>query len=58
MVQDVVATAETSERFAEDIRIEGKTAVYGIYFDTDKTDIRPESGPTHGGMVHFPVKLR
>ena len=45
MVQDVVATAETSERFAEDIRIEGKTAVYGIYFDTDKTDVKPESGP-------------
>ncbi|MBD3184061.1 OmpA family protein [Candidatus Poribacteria bacterium] len=45
MVQDVVASPETSERFARDIRINGKTTIYGIYFDTDKTEIKPESEP-------------
>ena len=29
-----------------DINTTGHAAVYGIYFDTDKADIRPESEPT------------
>jgi OOP family OmpA-OmpF porin len=40
MNQDVVADASS---LAGSIRDTGKAAVYGIYFDTDKSDIKPES---------------
>ena len=40
MVQDVVANAAA---FSSDIRSTGHVAVYGIYFDTAKWDIKPES---------------
>lgn len=43
MVQEVVADAKT---MAEDISNAGKVAVYGIYFDTNKTEIKQESEPT------------
>jgi len=31
---------------AKDIAATGRVALYGIYFDTDKADIKPESEPT------------
>jgi outer membrane protein OmpA-like peptidoglycan-associated protein len=31
---------------AKDIAATGRVALYGIHFDTDKTDIKPESEPT------------
>ena len=31
---------------AKDISSSGRGALYGIYFDTDKTDLKPESQPT------------
>jgi outer membrane protein OmpA-like peptidoglycan-associated protein len=40
MVQEVVADAES---MARDISTTGRTAVYGIYFDFDRADIKPES---------------
>jgi len=40
MAQEVVANAES---FSNDLRDSGHTAVYGIYFDTGKSDIKPES---------------
>jgi OOP family OmpA-OmpF porin len=40
MAQDVVANAEV---FSNDIRKTGHAAVYGIYFDTGKSTIKPES---------------
>ncbi|RPJ08530.1 MAG: OmpA family protein [Deltaproteobacteria bacterium] len=40
MVQDIVAN---SEAFSNDIRATGHAAVYGIYFDTGKSVIKPES---------------
>jgi OmpA-OmpF porin, OOP family len=40
MKQDVVADAVS---MAKDISTTGKVAIYGIYFDTNKTDIKPES---------------
>jgi len=40
MAQDVVANAEA---FSSDIDAAGHAAVYGILFDTDKADIKPES---------------
>jgi OmpA-OmpF porin, OOP family len=40
MNQEVVADASS---LAGSIRETGKAAVYGIYFDTDKSDIKPES---------------
>jgi OmpA-OmpF porin, OOP family len=43
MVQDVVADAKS---MATDIGISGKVAVYGIYFDFNKADVKPESGST------------
>ena len=42
MAQDVVADAAA---MANDIGSTGKVAVYGIYFDTNKTDVKPESEP-------------
>jgi outer membrane protein OmpA-like peptidoglycan-associated protein len=43
MNQDVVADASS---MANSIRESGKVAVYGIYFDTGKSTLKPESQPT------------
>jgi OmpA-OmpF porin, OOP family len=43
MKQEVVADANS---MAKDINATGKVAIYGIYFDTAKSDIKPESEPT------------
>jgi len=40
MVQDIVADAKS---FSDDIKATGHTAIYGIYFDTGKSAIKPES---------------
>ncbi len=40
MVQDIVANADV---FSDDIKAKGHTAIYGIYFDTGKSVIKPES---------------
>ena len=40
MAQDVVADAQA---FSNDIRTTGHAAVYGIFFDTGKSNIKPES---------------
>jgi OOP family OmpA-OmpF porin len=48
MKQEVVANAES---LAGSIRETGKAAVYGIYFDTGKSDIKPESEPAIGEIV-------
>lgn len=40
MAQEVVADAKI---FLKDLKSTGHTSVYGIYFDTDKADIKPES---------------
>jgi outer membrane protein OmpA-like peptidoglycan-associated protein len=42
MVQDVTADAAS---MARDLATTGKSAVYGIYFDFDKADIKAESEP-------------
>lgn len=42
MNQDISANAAT---LAQSIKNSGKAAVYGIYFDTGKSDIKPESEP-------------
>lgn len=34
-----------ADELAEDIALNGKAAIYGIYFDYDKADIKPESRP-------------
>ncbi|MBN1566888.1 MAG: OmpA family protein [Acidobacteria bacterium] len=43
MAQDVVADAKT---MAADISASGKVVIYGIYFDFNKADVKPESEPT------------
>jgi outer membrane protein OmpA-like peptidoglycan-associated protein len=43
MNQDVVADASS---MAKSIKESGKVAVYGIYFDTGKSTLKPESKPT------------
>jgi outer membrane protein OmpA-like peptidoglycan-associated protein len=43
MAQQVVADAKT---MATDISASGKVALYGIYFDFNKADVKPESEPT------------
>ena len=42
MSQEVFADAET---LAQDIRDTGHASIYGIYFDFDKADVKPESEP-------------
>ncbi|MDH4266141.1 MAG: OmpA family protein [Deltaproteobacteria bacterium] len=42
MAQDVIAEAK---QMAQEITNTGRVAVYGIYFDTDKADLKPESTP-------------
>jgi outer membrane protein OmpA-like peptidoglycan-associated protein len=42
MKQEVTANAEV---FRDDIRTTGHAAVYGIYFDTDQSVVKPESEP-------------
>jgi outer membrane protein OmpA-like peptidoglycan-associated protein len=48
MAQDMRATAEM---MANDISATGHFAVYGIYFDTDKAEIKPESEPALAEMA-------
>lgn len=42
MTQAVVANADS---LAGSLETDGKVAVYGIFFDTDKADLKPESEP-------------
>lgn len=48
MVQEVEANAAA---FSSDIRSTGHVAVYGIYFDTAKWDIKPESAQAIGEIA-------
>ena len=48
MAQEMVATAAV---MANDISASGHFAVYGIYFDTDKAEIKPESEPALAEMA-------
>ena len=43
LVQEVTANAEV---LARDLKNTGHVAVYGIYFDSGKSDLKPESEPT------------
>ena len=38
---------------AENVATTGHVALYGIYFDTDKSDIKPESAPTLEEIAKF-----
>jgi OOP family OmpA-OmpF porin len=48
MVQDIVANADA---FWNDLQMTGHTAVYGIFFDTGKSDIKPESQQAIGEIA-------
>ncbi|MBA3007172.1 MAG: OmpA family protein [Proteobacteria bacterium] len=48
MKQDVVANADA---LANSISETGRVAVYGIYFDTDKADLKPASEPAMAEIV-------
>jgi outer membrane protein OmpA-like peptidoglycan-associated protein len=48
MAQDIVANADA---FLNDIRTTGHAAVYGIYFDTGKSDIKAESEQAIGEIA-------
>lgn len=50
MSQEVLAD---SKQMAADIGATGKVALYGIYFDTDKAQVKPESGPTLKEIAKF-----
>jgi outer membrane protein OmpA-like peptidoglycan-associated protein len=43
MEQDIVVDANS---MMSDINTQGRVALYGIYFDFDKSDVKPESDPT------------
>jgi outer membrane protein OmpA-like peptidoglycan-associated protein len=42
-----------AESMAKDIGAVGHVAVYGVYFDVDKADIKPESAPTLREMARL-----
>jgi OmpA-OmpF porin, OOP family len=48
MAQDIVANADA---FANDLKTTGHSAVYGIYFDTGKSEIKPESDQAIGEIA-------
>jgi OOP family OmpA-OmpF porin len=48
MTQDIVANADA---FLNDLKTTGHAAVYGIYFDTGKSDIKPESAQAIGEVA-------
>jgi OmpA-OmpF porin, OOP family len=48
MKQDVVANADA---LTNSIKETGRVAVYGIYFDTDKAELKPESTPALAEIV-------
>jgi outer membrane protein OmpA-like peptidoglycan-associated protein len=48
MAQDIVANAEV---LSNDLKTTGHSAVYGIYFDTGKSEIKPESGQAIGEIA-------
>jgi OmpA-OmpF porin, OOP family len=48
MKQDIVANADA---FSKDIRSTGHAAVYGIYFDTGKSVVKPESDASLGEIA-------
>lgn len=48
MQQEVVANAEA---MTNSIRTTGRVALYGIYFDTDKADLKPTSDPALAEVV-------
>lgn len=50
MKQDVVVTAEVIKSSIKD---EGKVAFYGIYFDTDKSVVKPESDLTLAEIAKY-----
>jgi hypothetical protein len=50
MVQDIVANADA---FLNDIRTTGHAAVYGIHFDTGKSDIKAESEQAIGEIARL-----
>ncbi len=45
MAQDIIANADA---FSNDLKATGHSAVYGIYFDTGKFDLKPESNQAMG----------
>jgi OmpA-OmpF porin, OOP family len=48
MTQDIVANADV---FSNDLKSTGHAAVYGIYFDTNKSEIKPESAQAIGEIA-------
>lgn len=46
-----VSASLNAADMAKGIATEGKVAVYGIYFDTDKSDVKPESRAALGEMA-------
>jgi OmpA-OmpF porin, OOP family len=48
MKQEIVANAAA---FSDDLKATGHTAVYGIYFDTGKFDLKPESSQAMGEIA-------
>jgi len=51
LIQEVEASLETADKLAQGINTQGKAAIYGIHFDTGKSDIKPESEPVLKEMV-------
>lgn len=51
METDKVSANLNAGDMAKGIAAEGKVAVYGVYFDTGKADLKPESKPALGEMA-------
>ena len=46
-----VSASLNADDMAKSIAADGKVAVYGVYFDTGKSDVKPESKPALGEMA-------
>src|SRR5260370_6385882 len=44
----------TADAMAKAISADGKVAVYGLYFDTDRTELRPDSKPSLDEIAKLP----
>ncbi|TFW31168.1 OmpA family protein [Duganella callida] len=51
MEGDKVSANLNAADMAKGIAAEGKVAVYGVFFDTDKSEVKPESRPALGEMA-------
>lgn len=51
--REIGAIAVNAEQMAKDLETKGRVALYGIFFDTDSAEFKPESRPTVGEIARL-----